>query len=106
MTLDTFPTKPNPNPTLTLNPTLSVLTLSTAFISLSNPCYPLKVWGEADLISSFDAINVFRPFAKHPELKTKGGWLHLDQNAYPSGQGKSSKHCVQGLVSDTYLTPI
>ena len=52
-----------------------------------------------ELISSFDAINVFRPFVQAPGLKTRGGWLHLDQNAYPAGRGKSGKHCVQGLVT-------
>jgi len=60
-----------------------------------------QLWGVdgAQLISSFDAINVFRPFSEHPELKTKGGWLHLDQNSYPPGRGKEGKHCIQGLVT-------
>ena len=29
------------------------------------------VWEEANLITSFDAINIFRPFVEKPQLKTK-----------------------------------
>jgi len=59
----------------------------------------IDIWGTDELITSFDAINVFRPYAKHNELKTRGGWLHLDQNSYPPGKGKSGKQCIQGLVT-------
>jgi len=71
------------------------------------------VWGTADLVSSFDGANVFRPYAwppastevsaavgmasssSPPSARTKGGWWHVDQ-----GPGKcGARHAVQGLLS-------
>lgn len=59
-----------------------------------------KVWGDEDLITSFDGANIFRPWNTNEEVartdrKTNGGWWHVDQ-----GRKKSGKKCaVQGLVS-------
>lgn len=62
------------------------------------------VWGDKDLITSFDGANIFRPWNtkeegaledKRLDRKTDGGWWHVDQ-----GSKKSGKKCaVQGLVS-------
>ena len=52
------------------------------------------------LITSFDGINVFRPWRRKPEWKTLGGWTHVDQ-----GRSKLGFHCVQGLVTITDSTP-
>jgi len=57
-----------------------------------------KIWGVDELITSFDAVNVFRPWTEALEMKTRGGWLHLDQNSYGPA-GKRGKHCIQGLVT-------
>jgi hypothetical protein len=63
-----------------------------------------KVWGDDDVITSFDGANIFRPWntqeeanggANRADRKTDGGWWHVDQ-----GRAKSGKKCaVQGLVS-------
>ncbi|CAJ1387105.1 unnamed protein product [Effrenium voratum] len=51
------------------------------------------IWGTDELITSFDGINVFRPW--HAGFsKTEGGWFHVDQGATQQG-----RCCVQGLVS-------
>jgi hypothetical protein len=55
-----------------------------------------KIWGTDDLLTSFDAANVFRPW-QHKELgfsRTHGGWYHVDQ-----GRGAPGLQAVQGLVS-------
>jgi len=55
------------------------------------------IWKTADLLSSFDGGNAFRP---DPAWRTQGGWWHCDQNGTkPDRQGRV---CVQGLV---LLTP-
>jgi len=57
------------------------------------------IWGEEDLITSFDGANVFRPW--HPDdpatcdRKTFGGWWHVDQGRRKAG----ARHAVQGLLS-------
>jgi len=52
------------------------------------------IWGEEDLITSFDGCNIFRPWDKRPAWRTMGGWWHIDQ-----GPGKRGFCCAQGLVS-------
>lgn len=52
-----------------------------------------KIWSTSELITSFDGLNVFRPW-NHGFLKTVGGWYHVDQ-----GRTKLGLHSVQGLVS-------
>jgi len=52
-----------------------------------------NIWGDDDLLVSFDGYGVFRP----PEVygQTKNSWFHLDQNGY----NKPGLHCVQGLLN-------
>lgn len=57
-----------------------------------------EIWKTSDLIVSFDAANVFRPWRKEESWRTKGGWWHLDQNAL-TGEHKEGLACVQGLVT-------
>jgi len=55
-----------------------------------------KIWGTNDLLSSFDAANIFRPW-QHERFgftRTHGGWYHLDQ-----GRGAPGFQSVQGLVT-------
>eukprot|EP00304_Pavlova_gyrans_P005721 CAMPEP_0206039682 /NCGR_PEP_ID=MMETSP1466-20131121/4918_1 /ASSEMBLY_ACC=CAM_ASM_001126 /TAXON_ID=44452 /ORGANISM="Pavlova gyrans, Strain CCMP608" /LENGTH=333 /DNA_ID=CAMNT_0053414333 /DNA_START=50 /DNA_END=1051 /DNA_ORIENTATION=+ len=64
-----------------------------------------EVWGvdDAELISSFDGANVFRPFAEpvgNPAWLTSGGWWHVDQSGHKNGL-----RAVQGLVSVRAATP-
>eukprot|EP01051_Picozoa_sp_SAG22_P017320 SAG22_NODE_2643_length_2341_cov_6.214541_1_plen_389_part_00 len=65
------------------------------------------LWGvqAAELITSFDSGNVFRPWyeAGRPEWKTQGGWWHVDQNAAEPicHAGKCS---VQGVLTYTDAT--
>merc|ERR1711907_85046 len=61
------------------------------------------VWGEEDLLVSFDGGNVFRPWKGKPEWKTDGGWWHIDQNCYLTG--KEGRVSVQGMVTFTDATP-
>lgn len=56
-----------------------------------------KIWGETDLISSMDAVIIWRPWWAAPEgeqwrPRTEG--LHLDQNPFH----KPHKECIQGMV--------
>jgi hypothetical protein len=53
------------------------------------------IWGEEDLLVSFDGGNAFRPWKYNPDWKTSGGWWHVDQG--PAKGGK--KNCVQGLIN-------
>jgi ectoine hydroxylase-related dioxygenase (phytanoyl-CoA dioxygenase family) len=52
-----------------------------------------KIWGTEELITSFDGLNIFRPW-HHGFQKTIGGWFHVDQ-----GRETRGFQCVQGLVS-------
>uniref|UniRef100_A0A7S1ZH69 Phytanoyl-CoA dioxygenase n=1 Tax=Ditylum brightwellii TaxID=49249 RepID=A0A7S1ZH69_9STRA len=56
------------------------------------------IWdvGQEDLLVSFDGANVFRPWQYDNDWKTRGGWYHIDQNAF--NPGKEGKCCVQGFV--------
>eukprot|EP01052_Picozoa_sp_SAG31_P028996 SAG31_NODE_2845_length_5009_cov_1.983299_3_plen_237_part_00 len=49
--------------------------------------------------SKQDGGNAFRPWRRHKEWLTEGGWYHVDQNARLPGQ--QGRVCVQGLVSLT-----
>lgn len=49
------------------------------------------LWNEEDLITSLDAVGVFRGTG----TPTLGGWFHTDQNAF----SRRGRHTVQGLVS-------
>jgi hypothetical protein len=55
------------------------------------------VWGDDDLLTSFDGMALWRPTAINPEWRTNrgGSWLHIDQHPI----GRPGFHCVQGLVS-------
>ncbi|MFT5530044.1 MAG: hypothetical protein ACI91O_000051 [Candidatus Poriferisodalaceae bacterium] len=55
------------------------------------------VWGDDDLLASFDGMALWRPTSVDPEWRTNRGasWLHLDQHPI----GRPGFHCVQGLVS-------
>ena len=57
------------------------------------------VWQTEELIVSFDACNVFRPWSAHRHWKTMGGWWHVDQNALNPDEPRRGKVCVQGLVT-------
>eukprot|EP00929_Paragymnodinium_shiwhaense_P002828 TRINITY_DN10313_c0_g1_i1.p1 TRINITY_DN10313_c0_g1~~TRINITY_DN10313_c0_g1_i1.p1 ORF type:complete len:397 (-),score=69.87 TRINITY_DN10313_c0_g1_i1:322-1512(-) len=55
------------------------------------------IWGTSDLVVSFDGGNAFRPWQVNRSWLTRGGWYHVDQNAwYKDSRGKC---CVQGLVT-------
>jgi hypothetical protein len=60
------------------------------------------VWDSKDLIASFDGGNAFRPWANRPEWRTRGGWWHVDQNAFLNDQ--DGFRSVQGLLSFTDAT--
>mmetsp|Transcript_12203 Transcript_12203/g.14740 ORF Transcript_12203/g.14740 Transcript_12203/m.14740 type:complete len:436 (+) Transcript_12203:103-1410(+) len=60
------------------------------------------IWGDDNLITSFDGANIFRPWdvgggSRDSKFhhKTCGGWWHVDQGKGKTGQ----RHAVQGLVS-------
>merc|ERR1711879_407068 len=53
----------------------------------------MGIWGTQDLLTSFDGINIFRPW-HYGFQKTFGGWFHVDQ-----GRTKEGLHAVQGFVS-------
>lgn len=62
------------------------------------------VWETEDLITSFDGVNVFRPWVKEKKWQTKGGWWHVDQNGY--FENRRERISVQGLVSYTATTSV
>lgn len=55
------------------------------------------VWNDTDLLTSFDGVALWRPWAHNPAWRTNTGpsWLHIDQHPI----GRPGKHCVQGLVN-------
>jgi len=57
-----------------------------------------RIWDTSQLIVSFDAISVFRPWhhKRYQMCKTHGSWFHVDQ-----GRSKEGLQCVQGFVSLT-----
>lgn len=54
-----------------------------------------SIWGTEDLITSFDAICLFRPWKHDLSWKTKGGWFHVDQHP----KFRLGFESVQGLVN-------
>lgn len=60
------------------------------------------IFGESDLICSFDGGNVYRPWhapGTSPYCKTQGAWYHVDQ-----GRTLRGRCAVQGLVALTDAT--
>ncbi len=57
------------------------------------------IWGDDDLIVSFDAGNAFRPWKYNRKWLTAGGWWHVDQNDTTGKHKKNGMVCVQGLVT-------
>ncbi len=55
------------------------------------------IWDTEDLLTSFDGVTLWRPWARNPDWKTNLGssWLHIDQHPI----GRPGMHCVQGLVN-------
>jgi len=55
------------------------------------------VWGDDDLLVSFDGMALWRPSHVDPAWRTNrgGSWMHIDQHPI----GRPGFHCVQGLVS-------
>lgn len=53
------------------------------------------VWGDDDLLTSFDGCGVLRPPEVHAQWLTHGSWFHIDQNMY----NKPGRHAVQGLLN-------
>ncbi len=55
------------------------------------------VWGDDDLLVSFDGMALWRPWALKESWKTNrgGSWLHIDQHPIT----RPGQQCVQGLVS-------
>eukprot|EP01062_Namystynia_karyoxenos_P032033 TRINITY_DN23689_c0_g1_i1.p1 TRINITY_DN23689_c0_g1~~TRINITY_DN23689_c0_g1_i1.p1 ORF type:complete len:353 (+),score=65.62 TRINITY_DN23689_c0_g1_i1:74-1132(+) len=52
------------------------------------------LWGTDDLIASLDGACVFRPWGRHPEWRTGGGWFHVDQG--PTRRGFQG---MQGVLT-------
>eukprot|EP01084_Bolivina_argentea_P007896 14810_1 len=58
-----------------------------------------NVWGTSDLITSFDGMNLYRPWKYYAPWRTKGKWWHLDQNGRrEDSKGKAS---IQGILALT-----
>jgi hypothetical protein len=55
------------------------------------------VWGDDDLLVSFDGMALWRPWPMNEAWKTNrgGSWLHIDQHPIT----RPGQQCVQGLVS-------
>jgi len=53
------------------------------------------LWGDDDLLVSYDGCGVFRPPEVKEEWRTEGAWYHIDQNLY----NRPGLHAIQGLVS-------
>lgn len=58
-----------------------------------------QIWNVQSLVSSFDAMSVWRPWAgrlqRRRRRRTERGWFHIDQNPLE----KPGFACVQGLVN-------
>lgn len=57
-----------------------------------------KIWSDDNLIVSFDAGGVFRPWKHNIRWLTNGGWWHTDQNS-TKGPHRQGRVTVQGLVT-------
>lgn len=62
------------------------------------------IWRADDLLVSFDAGNVFRPWKANPLWLTDSQWWHVDQNAL-KGPDRVGRVCVQGFVTYYDATP-
>jgi ectoine hydroxylase-related dioxygenase (phytanoyl-CoA dioxygenase family) len=58
------------------------------------------IWGDSDLLTSFDGGCAFRPCGAEPAWRVASGWWHVDQNAL-LGPHRAGRAAVQGIV--TYL---
>jgi ectoine hydroxylase-related dioxygenase (phytanoyl-CoA dioxygenase family) len=63
-----------------------------------------KIWGDDNLIVSYDAGGVFRPWKYNIQWLTNGGWWHVDQN-HTKGPHRQGRVTVQGLVTYYDATP-
>jgi len=56
-----------------------------------------KIWDTEELLTSFDAVSLWRPWNINPEWKTENGrsWFHIDQHPI----SRPGKQCIQGLVN-------
>jgi len=64
------------------------------------------VWGTGELITSMDGLILWRPWQQKPagvaeSWRTRGGWLHIDQNV----SRRPGREAVQGLVTLTASSP-
>ena len=64
------------------------------------------IWGTASLLSSMDGLILWRPWGEKPsevreEWRTRGGWLHMDQNLVK----RPDLEAVQGLVALSEADP-
>eukprot|EP00933_Yihiella_yeosuensis_P044687 TRINITY_DN3994_c0_g4_i1.p1 TRINITY_DN3994_c0_g4~~TRINITY_DN3994_c0_g4_i1.p1 ORF type:complete len:348 (-),score=41.75 TRINITY_DN3994_c0_g4_i1:692-1735(-) len=59
-------------------------------------CIFSRIWGTNNLLTSFDGVNIFRPWHSGRFPKTEGGWFHVDQ-----GKGRQGLHAIQGFLSLT-----
>jgi ectoine hydroxylase-related dioxygenase (phytanoyl-CoA dioxygenase family) len=53
------------------------------------------IWGNDDLLVSYDGCGVFRPPEINPKWRTDGAWYHIDQNLY----NRPGLHAIQGLLN-------
>ena len=55
------------------------------------------VWQTSDLLTSFDGMSLWRPWAVNGDWKTNAGasWLHVDQHPIT----RPGFHCVQSVVN-------
>jgi hypothetical protein len=51
-----------------------------------------KLWGTAELLVSFDSLNI--TFPNREDVPRKGAWEHIDQSPLRKGL-----HCVQGIIN-------
>lgn len=58
----------------------------------------VKIWDDDELIVSYDAGGVFRPWSQNIHWLTNGGWWHVDQN-WTKGEHRQGRVTVQGLVT-------
>jgi hypothetical protein len=56
-----------------------------------------KIWNDEDLLTSFDGMALWRPWALNDEWRTQstGSWLHIDQHPI----ARPGLQCVQALVT-------
>lgn len=57
------------------------------------------IWETDSLLTSYDGACAFRPWGRHSEWITEGGWYHVDQ-----GRTRPNRCCVQGVMLFTDAT--